>query len=930
MTNQLLILKMQAILGGRSGESQMQRRAIAMEYCKKCAEAEERLQQCVALVRAGREYAALQVAESSSLLDTVNTLVFPELGRWCDYCSEEELPVPVPFDMSQIELVNSLYSGEITQAHPLYRDYRRAMRLRKYGQALGIIKTISKINAYDAEAKREYDKLRKRINSELLSRLSKALDDGDEEAVLKLCESLEGDSEILSDNPVWRRAIEGKKSFEGARARKRCSEIVDKLSRMDMDSDWEEAVGLISEFNMLAPLFSPSESDIELVERASAESVARQKEAIAQERAQRARNMLVSELESPAERSPSGQLASLKKLLSEAGKCVDADLTKRALKRAASLKRAIFIRRFGLSAAWIVVALALAGACYLAYWQYMDFSDRAEADAFLATLEQPSSLSSRELADLCASFSKRYPRLAGNSGYALRVSQIARAAELSAEKSDRVSATLGELEKFDFERATSAECDSAFSKFEELRGEIDALPEMEKAVSKGRYEKIAKSVNESIERRKLKLYAEIRGGLESYEKLLGEYEAFSRDKKSLDTEHDSIMAKLRSLIESGSSIFKPHRIDIDRFNDISARLADARSRYAKFDTLREALMSSRTMAEFFAAGDIVTSAHGAPASYQKKLSKILSEKSKILAGQTTLFADIDAASKAEEVRGFSRGTFGESPSMLDSLYCYSLPRGTKIYSLGQMKESVQKWRGGSETRQEVNQVSPGGGVARVIYRLHALDGKAPTGELLSGGDLTAESELGRATMKLASENSLLSALYKAADSVADPVFKLRLEALIYRELEKNRVVSGLAFSPSALERKKAVDKYSKGCMDYSWIFESQPRKNLVRAELYSEKIPNFEAEANLRLEAVKSARKNPMLMVGIVDEDSKLHLFKTPKGGIWAVDDSSGEFKRMGAASDIEKMPIAPLSPVFSEALSESEILDRAASAIKK
>ncbi len=928
MTNQLLILKMQAILGGRFGDSQMQRRAVAMEYCKRCAETEDRLEQCVALIRSGREYAALQVAESSSLLDTVNTLMFPELGQWHDYCSNEELPLPVAFDMSQIELVNSLYSGEITLAHPLYRDYRRAMRLRKYDQALGIIKTISKINAYDAEAKREYNKLRKRVDSKLLARLSRALDDADEETVFNLCESLESDAEALSGNDVWRRAIAAKKSYEKIRARKRCSEIVEKLSNMDTDRDWRESIGLISEFNMLVPLFSPSDSDIELVERVSAESAVLQKNSIALEKARRARNMLVSELEDFSEKNSVSKLTSLTKLLSDAGECADADLTKRVLRRIASLKRSIFMRRFGLTAAWTAAALVLMCMVCLAYRKYEIFSDRADADAFIISLGQ-SSLSSREIGDLCASFPKRYPRLADDPRYTLKISQISHAAELAAEDFEMVSRTLGELERFDFERAAPAECDLSLAQFESLPGKIDGLPRMEKIEAETRYEKLSKIVSESIERRKLRLYAEIRVELEKYEKLLDEYEAFPKDKSSLDAEYELSTKKLRSMLESGSSVLKPHRIDIDRFNDISARLADTRSRYAKFDSLRNAIMSSRTLSEFFAACDIAASSLEAPVPYREKLSKILSEKNKIIAGQSLLFADMDAVSNLDDAREFSRGTFAESPSMLDSVYCYFLPRGTKVYSLGPMKKRNQKWRGGSETLQEINQISPGGSVARAFYRLHVADGKAPTGELLSEGVLTVESELGRSVIKLASEKSFLSALYKAAGGDADPVFKLRLEALIYRELDKNRTSSGLAFSPSALERRESVVRYSEGCTDCSWIFESRPRKNLIRAELYSKKIPNFEEEANLRLEAAKNARKNPMAMVGIADEYSKLLLFGKPKGGIWAVD-KSGEFKRMGLASHIEEMPLAPLSPVFSERLSETEILDRAASAVKK
>ena len=130
MTPQLLIVKIQSILGGSSTAGEQQKRAIAAEYCRMCAAANEQLERVVALIRAGREYPALQVAESCGLLDSLNALVFPELPQWRDICASEDYPVPPPFDEERIGLVQSLYSKGITQTHPLYRDFRRAMRLR--------------------------------------------------------------------------------------------------------------------------------------------------------------------------------------------------------------------------------------------------------------------------------------------------------------------------------------------------------------------------------------------------------------------------------------------------------------------------------------------------------------------------------------------------------------------------------------------------------------------------------------------------------------------------------------------------------------------------------------------------------------------------------------------------------------------------------
>ena len=148
MTTQLLIIKIQSLLGGTSNSSEAQKRSLASEYSRRCAEATDLLERAVAQIKAGREYPALQIAESRGLLEMLGELLFPNVEKWRDFCVSEDLPVPPPFDDSQIELLQSLYSKGITQAHPLYRDYRRAMRKRDYEGALAVIRTISKINTY--------------------------------------------------------------------------------------------------------------------------------------------------------------------------------------------------------------------------------------------------------------------------------------------------------------------------------------------------------------------------------------------------------------------------------------------------------------------------------------------------------------------------------------------------------------------------------------------------------------------------------------------------------------------------------------------------------------------------------------------------------------------------------------------------------------
>ena len=106
MTIQFLILRIQSILDGKANASDAQLRAIASEYMRICQNAERKLLHCASLIRAGRDYAAFQVAETQPmLLETLNELIFSRLEDWRNFCSIHSLPCPSPFDENQISLV---------------------------------------------------------------------------------------------------------------------------------------------------------------------------------------------------------------------------------------------------------------------------------------------------------------------------------------------------------------------------------------------------------------------------------------------------------------------------------------------------------------------------------------------------------------------------------------------------------------------------------------------------------------------------------------------------------------------------------------------------------------------------------------------------------------------------------------------------------
>ncbi len=931
MTIQLLILKMQAILGGRSDESQMQRRAIAMEYCRQCSDLEECLQHCVSLVKSGRDYAALQVAESSNLLDKANTLLFPELEEWRAYCYRESLPVPVPFDLSQLEIVNSLYSGEITQAHPLYRDYRRAMRLRKYVEALAIIKTISKINTFDLNARQECDRLRRRVDRELLSELSDALAKFDNEQILKISELLEPDAAILVDNPIWNRALEAKKVYESERARSRCAEIVDILSKIDINTDWREAISIISEFNTLSPLASPSDEDFELVEKKSVESAACQKEAIEAEKAQRAKMLLLAELDSEEQMPAQEKLRTLLNLFADAKKVLDSPSLNRAQKRISSLKRGIFMLKLGRCAMTLLLFAVIGGVSYFCYEQYKIYNTRTEADLYLSALENPmSSISSSEIVAKCADFEKKYPQLVKLSEYKLRLGNIANSANTSLKLIENVNASLNELENFDFLNAESIKFESAYKKIAALKdSKISELPKFERDSITDRLEKISMRAESQKDKRKRNFESTLNAGIDDCKRLHAEYSNYERDIESLNADFLKLSEKLNTILDSDGKFFDVDGNFKSAFDSISKHTKDARKKYEKLNALKNNIMASRDSDDFFEACNKAYVSDILPDDIKKSLSVIRERKENIEAGQALLFASLELFYASDNVREFSKAEIATSPSLIDSVYVYTLTDGksrNKVYSFGEMKETSQKWSGGAETRQEIKQIKENEKEKLVSCVWQTLSGKSPKGEKLINGALTAESKLGAEVMKVAAEESLLKALIVVAKADVDPIFKLRLEAIIFNELKKNSVGSGLDFSASALDRKRVIESNSNamGYTDKSWIFAQDSRRKMVNNELSSMKVPNYEVEAIKTLNAIREAKKNPMRFVGIVDENGNAQLFESPKGDLWAIDKSKKQFKSFGKASNIYQAKLMPLSPIYAETISTAEIEARA------
>ena len=921
MTPQFLIVKIQSLLGGRAEASEMQKRSVAMEYYKLCSQAEAQLEHCVALIKAGRDYPALQVAESSDLLDMLNVLMFPELEQWRSYCGAESLPVPSPFNDSQIELVSSLYSKGVSQNHPLYRDYRRAMRMRRYDEALAVIKTISKINSYDAEARRECDRLRKKVTDAKLALLERALAKEDVQGISELYEKLLPDSELIADNKIWREAVEFKRAKESEYERSRCMSIIKELETIDIEHDFAKASDLVTEFNLIRSDADFVGPDFEFIEKISKETAIKQDEIIAAEKAARARNLIHIELETPdTKEKPRVKLERLCGLRLEAGKTLDDEGRKKIDAVISKIKLNLRIS----AAARTVTGAALVAATAFAAFSVWNFYERQKielaAENEISELEQAQEPST--LAEKIAEFRKKYPELS-KTKLANRIDALNDASTLAKKRYERVKNTLAQIEKLNLKSAPSKDFDSAKANLEKIFLELPNLSPIEQTDFRDKIDSLSKKLSAAIDERKIRNAADIRVQLAKYEAIAEEYENFGRAKSDIDKDAEALLKTLRPLMEDVSMLFKPHQLDIEKFNEISVRVADAKNRYAKFDKLREALGTSRTAAEYMAALDILAESGATPAPFAKKLSKIAELKDSIMLGQLVEFGTPEAIARIDSAGIAPRAAIPEN-KMLTGLYKYSRDNKYDVYTIGKIVEKTQKWQGGSETVQEVNEVSAGGRISTTPYRKNFVDGRVPRGELLSGGSEAPESILGREVFKTAASNSLLSAVTLIGSANANPIYKVFLEGLIFSKLAENPVATMLEYSPLAKARKSAVEKYSKALFDYSWIFESESKSKLVDSELYSTPVPDYLKDAANHVEAIKIGRDNPIMLVGVCDENGRETLFKEPKGDIWSVNYATGKFGRLGKNISECAGKFAPLAPIFSEVKSSKEIMKEA------
>lgn len=236
-----------------AGAPDLEGRSLAGEYAALCARTRDRLEQCAALIRAGNDHAALQVAESEpDLLDLCAQLSFADSERWQALCRDRGLPTGFPLDDQHILAVEGLYGKAIGESHPLYRDYREAMRGRDEERALTVLRSIARINPDDPTARSELTRLSGKFLRESLGKVLTLFNQGEAAAAVDLMNRMERfGAHTLSEEPRWQEARQFRIAHLRDKAREQIARLLPEAQIARTTEQWETCATLLGRIRAL-------------------------------------------------------------------------------------------------------------------------------------------------------------------------------------------------------------------------------------------------------------------------------------------------------------------------------------------------------------------------------------------------------------------------------------------------------------------------------------------------------------------------------------------------------------------------------------------------------------------------------------------------------------------------------------------------------
>ncbi len=941
--------------------SEFEQRALAAEYVEACAAAARRIEQIVPLIRSGQDYQALQIAEAPPpVLDVARQLSFAEVEAWRAFCQRRGLPVAPPFDERQVDLVNQLYGKTIGESHPLYRDYRQAMRTRQEEQALRVLQSILRVNPEDANAHAEVARLSRKLAEHKLAELAVALERNDTARLLGLMESLEADGwAALEQDAGWQRAVVVREQHQFENARARCQELAGALHQLRESAQWSESLPLLAEWDALRSQFSftlapETESLTDAVRTWSAGLLAEQRRAEEQQHAQR-------ELAAHLERLAGESLrpltdAAVAARLDDLQMRIDAMAAKGAAPAGplrsrfddqiarvrAELKRRR-LHRVGLGLAAAAVVALVVG---LAMWGHFRQQRReAQINRFDELLQHEAYA---PLAEALKDFDAHYADLNDDPTLSPLLARARTFVGAQASVQDGFQKDFARIDALVAHAPNPAQ----------LAEGLAALADMEKRAAKLDAESAAPIQSAVADRRtrwtqQLAQVQEQRAAtLAEIANRLGQYFAEKLPTTANAETVAAAIAPARAILaEAGAIAPNPGhespgeenaRAQIMAFTtqldvlDAAARDAlAAESQYPQAHSLEEYRGPLDRLAANPIVGDAaVASAHallGDKFDWNNLAQRIL------LPGESAQWTYLGAvkdtrlqpaASAQNEDLAYARRVISD---LLANTYRANLVHyengnvtaTTPVFLAGQITRSDEALTGNNVLVRESGSIINPDGTTTIRQVLWKNYNQSPSGDLFDGLQMTPESQL-VARLKQAYEpraGTIREPLLRVLDDVradadASPILKAYLQQEIIA-IAKNRPNDwGLAFSPTAQMEAAELDRLTGGKLQPAdWLFPAASSHLAADlAAFYTRTAGHrYYDEAAQNLQKLLTLRATTFQFAGFVDLDQKAVIVNPPTGAwpLWGMDTAGNWRPLYGAGSNTPTAPPARLTPLL-------------------
>ncbi|HVU37417.1 MAG TPA: hypothetical protein VHC95_03725 [Opitutales bacterium] len=929
-----LLNRIRAALQGYATE--FEQRALAEEYADWCAKAGERLEQIVPLIRQGQDFPALQIAESPPpVLDLVRQLAFAEAEQWRAFCLKQGLPAARPFDERSVELVNQLYGKKISETHPLYREYRQAVRTRRDDEALRVLRSIRRVNPDDANAHAEFARLAHKLFEQRRAALADALERNDATRALALMESIETDSLPGRETDAgWQQAQKFREDYLLNSARRRCLELVALLRQARDAGQWRETLPLLAEWDVLHGQFA-----IVLPEEAEADAAAAREWAtglLAQQETGEEQKKFWRDLEAYAgqlaredpgkktARTLSKEIAEVTANLAvlvaessgEAGEQPPEELRKRLRHEAARLRAQLRKRQLqmaGFAAAAVAAMLALA---FIAFW----FESRANLHQTVLTAirQHFQDGATKELADSLKQYDAHFRGPEGDPALDTLLTQAR----------DFVNSHQSVVERFDKELAqiTDAAANPSPSQTRQLLANLDKLDQettglgaddaqrgkaavqnlrvrLQQHLAQAQDSRTAKLTD--IAQRVTAILAEKLAApmtaeaaqpiIAEAQKILAEADALPPDPAAASTGEAQARARLAELAQKAEAL--------------SAAASAAQ-------TERAQLPQARTLEDYQNAAaalagnalDNETTAAAARALFAKNPNWADAAQRILLPDDPDTWAFLKQVGEARLLPAESNQgddvSFWRlvSNNLLANTYradlvTYADGEETSrepVALAGQPSEKTSKLDTVEELVQSANRINADGSVTALSVRWVQFTGKKPNGKKLENVKLTPESDLlARVRAAYSRDRSTIAQpLLRVLDDVrssqgVSPLFKAYLEQEIFRIMQNRPRDWGLAFSPKAQAAAQQLAKITGGHLQPSdWLFPSpDSRLNAaVQAFFTSDNGDSYFDDAMTNLLALLKKRATPLRFAGYVDLNGAAHSSAPDSATVWGLD----------------------------------------------